>query len=135
MGPELRWAKWNLDRLFSEYFCFTLSVSFHQCSVLHLPPSLYHLSSWHSLEIKLFPLSPLFPHALLEAVVAYFKIRLSPFCTSLCSLKCYINQQTKPYTSNILFFNSALHVSAVYTSHNQVSIGSKQKKKKGRGLS
>jgi len=62
----------------------------------------------------------------MESVVAYLKIRLSPFCTNLCLLKCYFNQQTQPYMLNILGFYSALHVSAVYISNNQVNIGHKK---------
>ena len=28
------WTKWHSDRVFSKYFCFSLSVSFHHCSIL-----------------------------------------------------------------------------------------------------
>jgi hypothetical protein len=30
---DLWWKKWQYDRVFSKSFCFTLSVSFHRCSV------------------------------------------------------------------------------------------------------
>jgi hypothetical protein len=30
---DLWWTKWHWDRLFSEYFGFPLSVSFHRCSI------------------------------------------------------------------------------------------------------
>jgi len=98
---------------------------------VHLPPSLYHLSSWQSWN-KALP-----PHSCLSLCFngssrGLFKILLSPFCTSLCSLKCYINQQTQPYTSNVLGLYSALHASAAYISHNQVSIGSQKKKNEKR---
>jgi hypothetical protein len=28
------WIKWHCDRVFSKYFCFSLSVPFHPCSIL-----------------------------------------------------------------------------------------------------
>jgi len=121
---------------------FLRVLLFHPLSIIPpvlRTPFIYHrpcvILAVGSLEIKHFPPSPLFPYALMEAVVAYFKIRLSPFCTSLCSLKCYISRQTQPYMSNVLGLYSALHASAAYISHNQVSIGSKKKIEKGRGLS
>jgi hypothetical protein len=30
---DLWWTKWHWDRFFSEYFSFSLSISFHQCSI------------------------------------------------------------------------------------------------------
>ena len=39
------WTKWYWDGFFSEYFCFSLSVSFCYCSILiHLPHTLYNVS-------------------------------------------------------------------------------------------
>jgi hypothetical protein len=35
---DLLWTKWRWDRFFSEFFGFTLSASFHRCSIL-----IYHL--------------------------------------------------------------------------------------------
>jgi hypothetical protein len=29
----LLWTKWHWDRVFPEYFCFPLSISFHSCSI------------------------------------------------------------------------------------------------------
>jgi hypothetical protein len=30
---DLWWTKWHWDRVFSEYFGFLLSISFHRCSI------------------------------------------------------------------------------------------------------
>jgi hypothetical protein len=30
---DLWWTKWHWDRVFSEYFGFSLSISFHRCSI------------------------------------------------------------------------------------------------------
>jgi hypothetical protein len=30
---DLWWTKWHWDRFFSEYFGFSLSISFHRCSI------------------------------------------------------------------------------------------------------
>jgi hypothetical protein len=30
---NLWWTKWHWDRVFTEYFGFSLSVSFHRCSI------------------------------------------------------------------------------------------------------
>ena len=41
------WTKWQWYMSFPHYFRFTLSVSFHKCSIhIHLSPVLYNLSSW-----------------------------------------------------------------------------------------
>jgi hypothetical protein len=44
---DMLWKKLWWDRLFSQYFGFHLSISFHQCSIrIHLPPTPDKLSNW-----------------------------------------------------------------------------------------
>ena len=43
---DLWWTNWNWDGFFFQYFDLSLSVSFHQCSILHLHVSLTRRTRW-----------------------------------------------------------------------------------------
>jgi hypothetical protein len=45
---DLWWTKWHLDRFFTEYFGFPLSISFHRCFITRKKEKIIFITGLHN---------------------------------------------------------------------------------------